>query len=80
MTDTEMTDTEFMTKVLIEMKTVEEKYAAIQKNPAMNGAENGLTAGEQETLAKLLAQIGEANIAGDAILERLRGGSRQAQE
>jgi hypothetical protein len=56
--------------VLSAVKTVEEKYRKIQENPALNGAENGLTAYEIELLGKLIGLCGEVNIAGDAILKR----------
>jgi len=57
-------------QVLSEIKTVEEKFRKIQENPALNGAENGLTADEIELLNKLIGLCGEVNIAGDAILKR----------
>jgi len=57
-------------EVLLAIKTVEEKFRKIQGNPALNGAENGLTTDEQELLSKLIGLCGEVNIAGDAILKR----------
>jgi hypothetical protein len=58
-------------KVLIEIKTVEEKFRKIQENPALNGAEYGLTAHEHELLEKLISLVGEANIAADEIVKRV---------
>jgi hypothetical protein len=57
-------------QVLVEINRVEEKFRKIQENPALNGAENGLTANELEILNKLITQCGEANIAADAISKR----------
>jgi hypothetical protein len=57
-------------QALLAIKTVEEKFRKIQENPALNGAENGLTTDEHELLAKLIGLCGEVNIAGDAILKR----------
>jgi len=59
-----------ISQTLAEIKIVEEKFSKIQENPALYGAENGLTAHELETLEKLLSQIGAANIAADAIINR----------
>jgi len=61
---------EIISKTLSEIKAVEEKFSIIQENPALYGAENGLTAHEVETLEKLLSQLGVANIAIDAIIKR----------
>lgn len=58
-------------QTLLEIKTVEEKFSKIQKNPALYGAENGLTTHELETLEKLIGQLGVANITLDAILKRV---------
>jgi len=57
-------------QILSAIKTVEEKYRRIQENPALYGAEDGLTADEHELLGKLIGLCGEVNIAGDAILKR----------
>jgi hypothetical protein len=57
-------------QILVEINRVEGKFRKIQENPALNGAENGLTAKELEILDKIIAQCGEANIAADAILKR----------
>jgi len=57
-------------QVLLAIKTVEEKFRKIQENPALYGAENGLTADEHELLGKLIGLCGEVNIAGDVILKR----------
>jgi hypothetical protein len=57
-------------KVLLAIRTVEDKFRKIQENPALHGAENGLTAHEQELLGKLINLCGEVNIAGDVILKR----------
>jgi hypothetical protein len=61
---------DLISKTLTEIRTVEEKFRKIQENPALNGAEYGLTAQEQESLKKLISLAGEANIAADAILRR----------
>ncbi|MDR1363746.1 MAG: hypothetical protein LBJ35_06830 [Spirochaetaceae bacterium] len=58
---------------LVEINRVEEKFRKIQENPALNGAENGLTAEELEILDKIIAQCGEVNIAADAISKRFLG-------
>lgn len=57
-------------KVLLAIRTVEDKFRKIQGNPALHGAESGLTAHEQELLGKLIDLCGEVNIAGDAISKR----------
>jgi len=54
----------------MEIKTVEKKFRRIQEKSVQNGAENGLTANEQELLGKLINLCGEVNIAGDVILRR----------
>jgi len=59
-----------ITKTLSEIKAVEEKFSKIQENPALYGAENGLTAHELETLENLHSQLDAANIAVDAIIKR----------
>jgi len=59
-----------ITRTLIEIRTVEEKFRKIQENPALYGAENSLTAHDLEILEKLISLAGEANIAADAILKR----------
>ncbi|MHC6204306.1 hypothetical protein ACYULU_14095 [Breznakiellaceae bacterium SP9] len=64
---------DIITQALISTKNVEEKFAKIQENPALYGAENGLTAQELETLEKLSAIHGEAMLAADEILKRHRG-------
>ena len=57
-------------QVLLSIKAVEEKFRKIQENPALNSAENGLTADENKLLGELICLCGEVNIAGDAILKR----------
>jgi len=57
-------------QILSAIKTVEEKFRKIQENPALYGAEEGLTFDEHELLGKLIGLCGEVNIAGDAILKR----------
>jgi len=59
-----------ITNALVAIKTVEEKFRKIQENPALNGAEHGLTAKEMEILEKLIELCGEANIAADEISRR----------
>jgi hypothetical protein len=49
---------------------VEKKFQKIQENPALNGAEHGLTSEELELLEKLIDLCGEVNLAGDAIARR----------
>jgi hypothetical protein len=61
---------DLIAKALAGIKTVEEKFRKIQENPALNGAEYGLTAQQQESLEKLISLAGEANIAADEILKR----------
>jgi hypothetical protein len=61
---------DIIAQALIGIKNVEEKFARIQENPALYGSENGLTNQEHETLEKLIALIGEANLAANAILNR----------
>jgi hypothetical protein len=63
-------DIDIITQAFNNIKDVEEKFARIQENPALYGAENGLTNQECELLKKLIASIGEANLAADAILKR----------
>jgi hypothetical protein len=58
-------------QTLIAIKAVEEKFAKIQENPALNGSENGLSNEEQALLEKLTALCGEVNLAGDAIIKRI---------
>jgi len=60
-----------ITKILLEIKAVEEKFSKIQENPAMHGAENGLTKHELQILEKLINYMGEFNMAGDMILKRI---------
>jgi hypothetical protein len=60
-----------ITRTLMEIKTVEEKFSKIQENPALYGAEYGLTAHELETLEKLYSLLGVVNIAADAIIKRI---------
>jgi hypothetical protein len=62
-------------QTLISIRKVEEKFARIQKNPALYGAENGLTPQEIETLDKLIAMNSEAMLAADAISRRILGNS-----
>jgi hypothetical protein len=52
------------------IKTVKEMFRKIQENPALYGAENGLTSHEMEILEKLISLMGEANIAADEISKR----------
>jgi len=59
-----------ISKTLSDIKIVEEKFSIIQENPALYGAENGLTAHEVETLEKLLSYLDAVNIAADAIIKR----------
>jgi hypothetical protein len=61
---------DLIAKTLTEIQTVEEKFRKIQENPALNGAEYGLSAQQQESLEKLISLAGEANIAADEILRR----------
>jgi hypothetical protein len=60
-------------QLLVTIRDVEEKFAKIQENPALNGAENGLTNKECEMLEKLIVLSGEANLAANAIIKRLSG-------
>jgi hypothetical protein len=60
-------------RTLIEIRSIEEKFAKIQENPALYGAENGLTNHELAIFEKLIEQIGAANLAVDAILKRILG-------
>ena len=55
---------------LLEFQTVVEKFRKIQENPALYGAENGLTAKELKLLEKIIHLVGEAAIAADEILNR----------
>jgi hypothetical protein len=57
-------------RTLMAIKEVEEKFQKIQENPALNGAEYGLTSEELELLEKLIELCGEVNLAGDAIGRR----------
>jgi hypothetical protein len=57
-------------KVLLAIRTVEEKFRIIQENSALHGAENGLTMDELQILDKLISLSGEASIAADAITKR----------
>jgi hypothetical protein len=66
-------NTSLIAKTLVSIKEVEEKFAKIQKNPALFGAENGLTAHEVEILDKLIILNGEAMLAADAISRRFLG-------
>jgi len=59
-----------ITKTLLEIKVVEEKFSKIQENPALYGAENGLTAHELETLENLFNYLNVADIDADAIIKR----------
>ena len=59
-----------ITKALIEIRIVEEKFKKIQENPALHGAENGLTAEQLEILKKLISMVGEINIAADEIMKK----------
>jgi hypothetical protein len=58
-------------QTLVAIREVEDKFAKIQENPALYGAENGgLTKQEHELLEKLIELSGEVNLAGNAILKR----------
>jgi hypothetical protein len=57
-------------RTLMAIKEVEENFRKIQENPALYGAENGLTSEKLELLEKIIALCGEVNIAGDAIGRR----------
>jgi hypothetical protein len=57
-------------RALAAIKVVEAKFQNIQANPALNGAENGLTNQELELLERLIAMCGEATIAGNEIAQR----------
>ena len=59
-----------ISRALKEIAVVEEKFRKIQENPALYGAENGLSTHEVEILEKLINSIGEANLAADSILKR----------
>jgi hypothetical protein len=59
-----------ITQTLMDIKTIEDKFSKIQGNPALYGAEFGLTAHELEILEKLISLIGEANIAANEIIKR----------
>ena len=59
-----------ISKVLSEIRIAEDKFRKIQENPAMFGAENGLTANQLELLGKVISMVGEINIAADTILKR----------
>jgi hypothetical protein len=59
-----------ITRTLMEIRTVEDKFRKIQENPALHGAENGLTAHEVEIFEKLISTTDEVNIAADEILKR----------
>ena len=67
----EMDDAAMITRALVEIKTVEEKFSKIQENPALNGPENGLTEHELKILEQLISLCGEANLAASAISRRL---------
>jgi hypothetical protein len=65
---------DLITRVLMEIKTVEEKFRNIQENSALYVSENsGLNAQDLEILKKLISSVGEANIAADAIIKRASG-------
>jgi hypothetical protein len=57
-------------QTLINIRTVEESFAKIQENPALYGAEYGLTNQGQELLEKLITLSGETSFIGSAILKR----------
>jgi hypothetical protein len=59
-----------ITKTLLGIKSIEEKFSKIQENPALYGAENGLTNQEVEMLGRLITLVGEVNIAADKIIKR----------
>jgi stalled ribosome rescue protein Dom34 len=65
---------DIITQALLVIKIVEEMFKRIQENPALYGAENGLTSHEMEILEKLISLISEANIAADAICKRALNG------
>ena len=70
MENTEKETGNLIINVLLEIKTVEEKFRKIQKNPALYGAENGLSSSEHKTLEKLISQIGEINLAANEIFNK----------
>jgi hypothetical protein len=67
----------FVPRILADIKIVEEKFAKIQENPALHGAENGFTAQELEILEKLIKYLGEANLAADEISKRWLAGQEE---
>ncbi|GHT87101.1 hypothetical protein FACS1894137_13720 [Spirochaetia bacterium] len=73
-----MNSWEIIKQTIISISTVEKKFRKIQENPALNGAENGLTADEQEILEKLIALCGEASTAGDEIARRVLGKKKES--
>jgi hypothetical protein len=57
-------------QALLLMRDVRERFAGIQENPALHGAENGFTNKELETLKELIDLSGEVNLAGKEISKR----------
>jgi len=66
-------ETRDLARLLFEIKTVEEKFREIQKNPALYGFKNGFSAKELELLDKLLSLSGAEVIAPKEISERHYG-------
>jgi hypothetical protein len=58
--------------ILSNIRDIEEKFAKIQENPALYGAD-GFTADELKIFEQLIVQTGEINIAGNAIAKRVLG-------
>jgi acetone carboxylase gamma subunit len=67
---TNETNWRLIANTVIAIRDVEEKFRKIQENPALHGAELGLTAQEHEMLEKVIKYCGEVAIAGDAIVRR----------
>jgi len=60
-----------ITKILIKIKTVEEKFKKIQENPALYGAEHGLTKEELIIFDKFINSNDEVNIITDEIIKKV---------
>ena len=62
---------DIITKALLEIKAVEEKFRKILENPALFTSENGgLSTQEHDLLKKLINLCGQVNIAGDIIIKK----------
>ena len=59
-----------ITRALVELRDLEERFRKILENPALNGAEYGFTTDEHEKLEKLVGLVGEAAIAGNEIMRK----------